>query len=59
MGPQNKRGDLAHRYRQLMQVAVLSARGILIGSKTCGIVFVGLRSEIVDTFSCGLRKRDL
>ena len=28
VGPQNKIGHLAHRYRQLMQVPVLSARGI-------------------------------
>ena len=27
-GPKNKIGDPAHRYRQLMQVPVLSARGI-------------------------------
>ena len=28
VGPQNKIGHPAHRYRQLMQVPVLSARGI-------------------------------
>ena len=28
VGPQNKTGHPAHRYRQLMQVPVLSARGI-------------------------------
>ena len=31
-----------------MQVPVLSVRGIGIGSKTCVIVFLGLRSKIVD-----------
>ena len=31
-----------------MQVLVLSARGIFIGSKICVIVFLVLRSEIVD-----------
>ena len=31
-----------------MQVPVLSARGILIGSETCIIDFWGLRSEMVD-----------
>ena len=31
-----------------MQVPALSARGILIDSKTCGVVFVVLHSEIVD-----------
>ena len=43
-----------------MQVPVLSARGILIGTKTRVTVFLLLRSEIVDTnLSCDLRKRDL
>ena len=45
--PQNKIGHPAYRYRQLVQVPVLSACGILIGSKTCVIVFMGLYSEIV------------
>ena len=48
VGPRNKIGLLAHPYRQLMQVPVLSAGRILIGSKTCVIVFLGLHSEIVD-----------
>ena len=48
MGPQNRKGHPAHRYRQLMQVPVLSARGIYIGSRTCVIVFLGLQSRIVD-----------
>ena len=48
VGPQNKTGHPAHSYTQLMQVPVLCARGIEIGSKTCGIVFLGLRSDIVD-----------
>ena len=47
VGPQNKFDHPAQRYRQLLiQVPVLSARGIQIGSKTCFIVFVGLRSEV-------------
>ena len=48
VGPQNKIGLPAHRDRQLMQVPVLSACGIQIGFKTRAIVFLGLRSEIVD-----------
>ena len=43
-----------------MQVPVLSARGIWIGSKTRVTAFLGLRSGIVDIIlSCGLRKKDL
>ena len=49
MGPQTKIGKHALRHRQLLQVSVLSARGIYIGSKTCVIVFLGLRSESVGT----------
>ena len=37
VGLQNKIGHPAHRYRQLMQIPVLSARGIQTGSKTCVI----------------------
>ena len=48
VGSQNKIFNPAHRYRQLMQVPVLSARGILIGPKTRVLVFMGLRSPIVD-----------
>ena len=48
VGPQNKIGHPDHRYRRLIQVPVLSAGGIQIGSNTCAIVFPGLRSEIVD-----------
>ena len=48
VGPQNKIGHPAYRYRQLKPVPVLSARGISRGSKTCVIVFVGLCSEIMD-----------
>ena len=48
VGQQTKIGHSAHHYRQLMQVPVLSARGIYIGSKTCVTVFLILRSEIVD-----------
>ena len=48
VGPQNRIGHPAHRYRRLMQVPVLCAHGIEMGSKTRAIVFLGLRSEIVD-----------
>ena len=43
-----KIGYPAHHYRQLMQIPVLSARGIQIGSKTCVIFSLGLRSKIGD-----------
>ena len=45
------KGQPAHRYRQLMQVPVLSSRGMEIVFKTCFVVFcflLGLRYEIVD-----------
>ena len=48
VGLQNKMGHLAHRYRHLMQVSLLSVRGMLIGSKTCFVAFLGLHLEIVD-----------
>ena len=48
VGQQNRIGHPAHRYRRLMQVPVLCAHGIEMGSKTRAIVFLGLRSEIVD-----------
>ena len=48
VGPQNKMGHPAHRHRHLMQIPVLSARGIQISSKTCVTVFLGLGSEIMD-----------
>ena len=48
VGPQKKKDDTAHCYRQWMQVPVLSAHGIQIGSTTCVIVFLGLHSKIVD-----------
>ena len=48
VGPQNKIGHGTHRYRHLMPVPVLSARGIETGCKTSVTVFLGLRSEIVD-----------
>ena len=38
--PQNEIGHPAHCYRRLMQVPVLSASGILLGSKACVIVFL-------------------
>ena len=38
-----------------MQVPVLSARGMLIDSKICVIVFLVLLSETVD---CGLKKKE-
>ena len=44
VGPQNKIGHPAYRYRQLMEVPVLSSRGIYRGSKTRVVVFLGLRS---------------
>ena len=46
---QTKIGQTARRYRRLMQVLVLSARGIEIGSKTCVLVFPGWHFEIVST----------
>ena len=46
MGPQNKLGHPNHHYRQLIQVPVLSVRGIGIGPETCVIAFLSLRSEI-------------
>ena len=46
--PYGKTGHPAHHYSQLMQVPVLSACGIYIGSKTFVTVFLGLHSEIVD-----------
>ena len=42
VGPQNKIGHPAHRYKQLMQVPVLS----VCSSQTC--VFVGVSSKVVD-----------
>ena len=44
MGP--RLGHPAH-HREFMQVPVLSARGIEIDSKTCVIVSLGLRFEMV------------
>ena len=49
VGPQNEISHPDQHYRQLMQVPVLSARGIQIGSKICVIVFLGLCSENVNT----------
>ena len=40
--PQNKTDHPARRYRQFMQVPVLRALRIQIGSKTCIIDFSGL-----------------
>ena len=48
VGLQNKIGHHAHCYGQLMQVPVLSACRIYIGSKICVIVFLGLCFKIVD-----------
>ena len=39
MGPRNKIGHPAHRYRQVMLVPVLSARGVQRGSNTCVIAY--------------------
>ena len=47
LSQQNKIGHPARCYRQVMQVPVRSARGILIGSKTCVIVFLGCHFESV------------
>ena len=57
----------AKRYRHVVQVPVLSARGIWIGSKTCVTVFLGSCSEIVDTVlsvvlekeTCGIMTREM
>ena len=47
VGPQNKIGHPSRYSTSLMQVLVSSAHGIETGSKTCVMVFLGLRSEIV------------
>ena len=57
VGPQNKIGPPAHRYRQLMQFTELSAHGIELGSNTCAIVFLSLHSENVDIFWVVVWKR--
>ena len=64
VGPQNNIGHPAHRYRQMMQVPVLCAREIEVGSKTSVIVFFFFFSGLVCPkceydLSFGLRKRDL
>ena len=43
VGPQNKIGHPAHRYRQLMPVPLCSRN--IKSYKTCVIVFLGLRSR--------------
>ena len=49
VGPQNKiQVNLLIVTDNCCRCLVLSSRGILIGSKTCVIVFLVLRSEIVD-----------
>ena len=59
VGPQNKIVHLVYRYRQLMQVPVLSARRIQIGSKTFYFIsWFGFR-KCGYSLSCGLRKRDV
>ena len=47
VGPQGKIGHPAHRYRQLMQISVLSDHRVKIGSKTCVTVFLGRHFKIV------------
>ena len=47
VGPQNKMGQPARRYTQLIQVPVLGFRGIKMGSKTRAIVFLGSHFQIV------------
>ena len=47
LGPQNEIGHPAHRYRQLMQVPMLSIWGIIIGSKTDVTVFLASSCEIL------------
>ena len=47
VGPQNKISHPVHHFRQLVQVPVLCASGIL-GSNIYVIVLLGLRSKIVD-----------
>ena len=59
VGLLNMIGHPAHCYRQLMQVPVLRARGIQIGSKTCVIVFLGLCSEIVKMIWVVVWEKDL
>ena len=46
VGPQNEIGHPAH-HRQLIEVPLLSARGIWIGSKICVVVSLGLHFKIV------------
>ena len=45
VGPQNKISNPSRRYRQLMQVPVLSSRGISIGSETCVIMLLAVVVE--------------
>ena len=60
VGLQNKIGHPAHCYRQLMQVPVLSARGLHICAETFVLVFSGFAFRNCGyDLSCGLRKRDL
>ena len=47
MSWRNEIGHPARCYKRLMQVSVLSARGIHIGSKTSVTVFLGWHFEIV------------
>ena len=47
VGQQDKIGHLAHCYRQLMQISVLSDHRVKIGSITCVTVFLGRHFKIV------------
>ena len=49
MGPQNKTRHSAHGYRQLIQVLYVEYPRNKTGSKARAFVFLGLRSEIVNT----------
>ena len=57
-GSRGKIGHRTHRYRQLMQVPVLRARGITMGSKACFIIFSGFAfGNCRYNLSFGLRKK--
>ena len=58
VGPRNKIGHPAHHYRQLMQVPVLSARGIQLGCKTRAIVFLFFVVVVFFFFSSGFAFRN-
>ena len=57
VGPQNKIGHPAGRYKQLMQVPMLSASGILINPEIRVIVFQSLHFEILNKIIFTFRER--